>query len=208
VAVAVPEDRAPGTPPLKPPEVVVAEVTDPAAPADAAPPRTRPLRLAWDLVKVVVAVVVVVTLLHAYVVEPYVVHGTSMEPTFESSQRLFVSKFVPNLESIERGDIVIFEHPLEEGKRLIKRVIGLEGDRIEIRAGRVYLNDARLEEPYISAPDDTFFGPHTVEAGCFFALGDNRAFSDDSRRFGDVKVKTVVGRALLRFYPIRSIKLY
>jgi signal peptidase I len=157
----------------------------------------------WELVKTLVLVVVFVVTIRAFVVEAYVIHGKSMEPTFHDSERLLISKFAPRFEELHRGDIVIFNHPDEPGKRLIKRVIGLPGEEIQIVDGRVYVDGTLVDEPYLEATlrDGTHMAKVLIEADHYFVLGDNRDISNDSRRMGTVPRDAVVGKALVLFYP-------
>lgn len=178
----------------------------PAAPAPERPPGAA--RMIWELIKINVVVVVLVVTMRAFVVEAYVVHGASMEPTFEHSQRLLITKFAPHIDHLERFDIVIFEHPEEPGKRLIKRIIALPGEAIEIRSGAVLVDGEPLVEPYVVGVDGTWFDRHIIPPGCYFVLGDNRAVSNDSRRIGDVRVESIIGRAIVRFYPWGSLKFF
>lgn len=190
-----------------PPDRLAAEaLSEEQAPTP--PPPTRLRAMVWELVKVSVIVAVLVTTMRTFVVEAYVVHGQSMRPTFEENERLLISKFAPRFSDLERGDIVVFAHPTDEGKRLIKRVVGLPGETIEILGGQVYVDEAALEEPYATIPDAAYFPPHKVPEGCYFVLGDYRGVSNDSRSIGDVNVEAIVGRALLRFYPWSTLRVF
>jgi signal peptidase I len=155
----------------------------------------------WDLVKVVVAVLVCVITIRTFVAEAYVVQGASMEPTVHNRERLLITKFAPRFEDLTRGDIVIFEHPREPGKRLIKRIVALPGESVEIRLGQVLIEGEVLNEPYLSPEFGTHMNSHIVAEGCYFVLGDNRSVSNDSRRLGDVHRSRIIGKAIFRFYP-------
>ncbi|GIW72751.1 MAG: signal peptidase I [Planctomycetota bacterium] len=163
--------------------------------------RLRTVSAVWELCKTLAIVVVLVFGLRTFVVEAYVIHGTSMEPTFHPNERLLVSKFAPRFEAIQRGDIIVFRHPTEPGKRLIKRVLGLPGETVEIEDGQVYIDGRLVEEPYLGLPGGGDFGPHRVPPNCYFVLGDNRKISNDSRVIGDVPADLVLGKAFLLFYP-------
>lgn len=158
---------------------------------------------AWELLKTLILVLVFVTTIRAFVVEAYVIHGKSMEPTFRDSERLLISKFAPRFEELARGDIVIFNHPEEPGKRLIKRVIGLPGETVRIEDGRVLINGRPLAEPYLDSAlhDGSQMRSIVVEADHYFVLGDNRDISNDSRRIGTIPRDAIVGKALVLFYP-------
>ncbi len=134
----------------------------------------------------------------------FIVDGASMEPTFESNQFLIVSRVNYLLGSPQRGDVVVFHYPANPTNDYIKRVIGLPGDTVEIRETWVYVNDQALDEPYIAqpctrvaCPDDSW----TLAADEYFMMGDNRNRSSDSRRFGPVQRRHIVGEVLLRYWP-------
>jgi signal peptidase I len=120
--------------------------------------------------------------------------GPSMEPTFKSGDTLFV--FERPLSEIRRGDLVAFSSP-GRGQQFIKRVIAVAGDVVEIRDGKLYLNGAVQDEPYIKEPTRYTLPPRTVPAGTLFVLGDNRNSSADSHVFGPVSGEVVLGVALL-----------
>ncbi|BCU82946.1 signal peptidase I [Polycladomyces abyssicola] len=113
-----------------------------------------------------------------------VVNGTSMQPTLENGDRLLVNKFSFLFEKPKVGDVITFEDPSQNGRYLVKRVIGIPGDRIEIKNGAVYRNGKRVNEPYAKCPvEDGNFGPMTVKPETVFVMGDNRQrfASRDSR---------------------------
>lgn len=104
-----------------------------------------------------------------------VVNGTSMEPTLEDGDRLLVNKFHFLFEEPEKGDVVTFADPSREGKYLVKRVVGMPGDRIEIKGGDLYRNGKKVYEPYIESEiEDGAYGPVVVREGYVFVMGDNR----------------------------------
>ncbi|CAN5904377.1 signal peptidase I [soil metagenome] len=134
------------------------------------------------------------------VAEPFKIPSESMVPTLEIGDRVLANKVAYDLSNVKRGDILIFRSPVD-GAVLIKRAVGLPGDTLEIRAGKLYLNNKVKDEPYINV-DARFaqpFGP--VPAGNFFAMGDNRMNSTDSRSYGPVPQENLVGEAEVRFWP-------
>ncbi len=194
--------------PLVSPEPVA--ITNEAAPTESTGSRFR--SSAFELLKTLVLVLVLVVTIRAFVVEAYVINGKSMEPTFHDSERLLISKFAPRFEELERGDIVIFQHGDDE-KRLIKRVIGLPGDEVEIRGGFVHVNGKRLDEPYLEDSDrdpTSNYGPRIVPPDHYFVLGDNRPTSNDSRReaVGFIGREQIIGKALILFYPPSKIRIF
>lgn len=147
------------------------------------------------------------------VAAPFYIGSESMEPTLHGCQgctndRLLINKLAYDLEEPERGDIVLFHDP-EGGKEpLIKRVVGLPGDRIALRHGKLSLNGEPQQEPYVvnracirGAPKTCSFGPVRVPKAHVFVMGDNRVHSYDSRFFGPVPEDSLIGEALFRFWP-------
>lgn len=128
------------------------------------------------------------------------VRGASMEPSLHSGQYLIVSKLSYRLGEPQRGDIVVFEPPNGGGEDYIKRIIGLPGEQIEIRDGWVWVDGYRLEEPYL-ASQTSHMGSWTLGADEYFVLGDNRANSSDSRSWGPLPRKNLVGKAWLCYWP-------
>lgn len=129
--------------------------------------------------------------------KPVVVRQTSMYPTLQEGDYLFIVR----TNDYARGDIVVFSSAELGEENLIKRVIGVAGDTVEISGGRVYLNGEALEEPYLDASVVTEGQMTvTVSEGCVFLLGDNRAVSIDGRAFGEIAVSDVLGEAKLRLF--------
>ena len=145
-------------------------------------------------------------LIITFLYQPVRVEGTSMLPRLEDHDRLFINKFVYHIESIHRGDIVVFHYPRDPEKSYIKRVIALPGDRIWIEHGRVWLNGVSLDEDYV--PDrfrDTRSMPETViPEDSYFMLGDHRSISSDSREFGPVERDLIYGKAVFVYWPARD----
>jgi len=142
------------------------------------------------------------------VAAPFHIPTESMVPTLMVKDRLLVNKLAYDLKDPERGDIALFENQQGEEDPLIKRVIGLPGERLELRDGQVFIDGDALEEPYLERdackpgyPKTCFFGPVTIPRNHYFMMGDNRTNSLDSRFFGPVPEKDVVGEALVRFWP-------
>jgi signal peptidase I len=142
------------------------------------------------------------------IASPYKIPTPSMVPTIEVRDRILVNKLAYDLESPKRGDVVFFENQQGGKTPLVKRVVGLPGDKIEIRGGKLLLNGEPQQEPYVVnracapfAPKTCSFGPVTVPRGHVFVIGDNRTHSLDSRFFGPVPEKDLIGEALVRFWP-------
>lgn len=161
-----------------------------------------------DVIMVVV-VLLAVFLIKNYVLINAVIPSGSMENTIMTGDRVFGSRLSYRFGEPERGDIVIFKFPDNEEELYIKRVIGLPGDKVDIRDGLVYLNDSQepLEEPYLRETPTGDFGPYEVPEGCYFMLGDNRNWSKDSRLWEHTYVTRdeILAKAVFRYYPFDAI---
>jgi signal peptidase I len=163
--------------------------------------------LSWvrDLAfSVLIAVVSIV-----FIYQPVKVEGTSMLPGLTDQERIFINKFTYRfgLESIGRGDTVVFEYPGDNTKSYIKRVIGLPGDHIRIDHGQVYVNDRPLQEDYVEPDyrDDFSMRELVVAPGEYFVLGDHRNSSSDSRVWGNVPRKSIYGKAVFCYWPLSKL---
>ena len=148
-------------------------------------------------------------LLFTFVVRVVAVNGSSMVPTLHSGDRLLVQS---SLFGVDRGDVVVVDSYIEYGKPLVKRVIAVGGDQVDIdaEAGQVFVNGQLLDEPYIAEPTHQAGNmefPLTVPEGCVFVMGDNRMHSTDSRfqDIGFIDERDILGRVLYRIYPFDSI---
>ena len=142
-----------------------------------------------------------------FIYQPVKVEGTSMMPSLDDQERIFVNKFVYRLEPIERGDIVVFRYPRDPSKSYIKRVVGTEGDRIRIEGGQVYVNDEPLDERYVppAYTDARSLPEIVVPPHCYFVLGDHRSMSSDSREFGPVNESYIYGKAVFGYWPMDKL---
>jgi signal peptidase I len=170
----------------------------------------------FEIVETLVLTLIIFLVIQTFVAQPYKVQQQSMEHTLEPDQYVLVDKLTPRFDTYKRGDIVVFSPPpdwaREDDTPFIKRVIGLGGETVEIRDGKVFIDGTELEEPYLfaAAPDDPT-QPTTVPGdehrwvipeGELFLMGDHRSNSADSRMFGPVEAGQVIGRAWLRYWPI------
>jgi signal peptidase I len=142
-----------------------------------------------------------------FLYQPVKVEGTSMMPSLEDQERIFVNKFVYRLEPIRRGDIVVFRYPRDPSKSFIKRVVGLAGDRVEIDAGRVFVDGKLLDEDYVprAYEDQRSYPEMIVPPDCYFVLGDHRTLSNDSRDFGPVNERYIYGKAVFGYWPVDKL---
>jgi len=150
--------------------------------------------------------------IRTFVAEARWIPSESMVPTLQKYDKLIVDKLSYHFVNPQRGDIVVFspttnikkEHPnLKDA--FIKRIIGLPGDKVEIKGERVYINDRPLQEKYIEAPPQYQYGPVTVPHDSYLVLGDNRNNSYDSHFWGFVPRENIIGRAVVRFWPPNRI---
>ena len=155
-----------------------------------------------DLVVSAAISVLIITFLY----QPVRVEGTSMLPRLEDHDRLFINKFVYHIESIQRGDVVVFHYPRDPEKSYIKRVIALPGDRLRIDRGQVWLNGNPLDEGYVPRRyrDNRSMAEMIVPDDTYFMMGDHRSISSDSREFGPVERDLVYGKAVFVYWPAKD----
>ena len=155
------------------------------------------------LIILLVSFVLVFGFVRPFVVEAFWIPSASMVPTLKYGDRVLVNKFIYRFTEPQRGDVIVFKSVEGDGQDLIKRVVGVPGDKIAVRGGRLFVNGEPQKEPYVNKkyPDRSFYAPTTVPKDHVFAMGDNRANSQDSRVFGPVPEKNIEGEAFLRFWP-------
>lgn len=163
-----------------------------------------------EIVSIVVIAFVLAMILRAYVLEGRIIPSGSMLPTIQEQDRVMVNKFIYYFKDPERGDTVVFEPPavLHSDEDYIKRVIGLPGETVEMKNGKVYINGKALVEPYLAEPLDYEFGPVTVPDDALLVLGDNRNASFDSHRWNAWLTRDhLKGKAFIIYWPIQHITL-
>jgi signal peptidase I len=136
-----------------------------------------------------------------FAVENFRIEGYSMEPNFHDGQFLLVNKIAYKVGHPQRGDVIIFHFPLDTRKNYIKRVVGLPGDTVQIKAGRVYINGTLMTERFPIEHADYDWGPSTLGENEYFVLGDNRPESSDSHFWGPVPAQDIVGKAWVSYWP-------
>ncbi len=138
------------------------------------------------------------------------VEGQSMAPTLEDQDRLIVNKAAYKIGEPRRGDIVMLWYPVDPDKSFVKRVIAEEGNKVRIVDGRVFVDDVELEDGYVPSEyrghDD--WGPQVIPEGYYFVMGDHRNNSSDSRHWGPVPKKYIIGKVQLRWWPIREARVF
>ena len=184
--------------PLPEPTVLSQEPAPTALP----PQRTWLAQTTQDIVSTVLPAIVIALLMHLFLAQSSVVYGESMQPNFFTDQRLIIEKVSYHLHGPERGDVIVLSDPDGGPLPLIKRVVGLPGERITVAGGRVYIDGKLLAEPYLT--QDTPGGTHTWVVPPFqvFVMGDNRSNSRDSRFFGPIPIDSILGHAVFRYWPL------
>jgi signal peptidase I len=150
--------------------------------------------------------VAISTFIIVFLYQPVRVEGTSMLPMLQDQDRLFINKIAYRVGEIHHGDVVVFEYPGDHTKSYIKRVIALPGDRLRIDDGTVYVNGARLAEPYVPNRfmDDRSIPEMVLPAHEYFMMGDHRSISSDSRDFGPVDRSLIYGKAVFVYWPLEQ----
>lgn len=170
----------------------------------------------WEVVKVAIVAAVIVAPVRYFVFQPFLIKGQSMEPNFENGDYLIIDELTYRFRQPERGEVVVFKYPEDPSQKYIKRIIGLPGETVEIKGGQVTIYPA-VEEVFPIAPSIPFTlqefvylppalttsgeAKMTLGENEYFVLGDNRAGSYDSRRWGLLTGENIIGRALLRLWP-------
>jgi signal peptidase I len=177
----------------------------PQSPALVLSPTRKPGMSGW--IRDVVISLAVSAFFIIFLYQPVKVEGTSMMPTLQDQERVFINKFVYKLEPIERGDVVVFRYPRDPSKSYIKRIIAVAGDRVRIDAGVVYVNGRRMGEDYVPRMyEDVRSYPETiVPPHSYFVLGDHRNLSNDSRDFGPVDEDFIYGKAVFGYWPVEKL---
>ena len=173
-------------------------------------PKTTEQQHSWprfvlEIVLIVGAAFVLALVIQQFVVKPFEIPSGSMEPTIAEGDRILCNRFIYRFADPKRGDVAVFNSDLSTVP-LIKRIIGLPGDRIAVKDGRLYLNgqpqnEPELKDQYIQGE----FPEITVPEGRYFMMGDNRNNSDDSRFIGTIPRKAILGKAFARYWPLSRI---
>jgi signal peptidase I len=215
-----PEPVAADEPAQAPAAPFAARVDAPADGYTAVPPvsaaATRGDRLAawqeefWAWMKTLASAALYAIVIVTFVFQVARVEGLSMAPTLDDQDRLIVNKLIYRMSDPRRGDIVMLYYPLDPDKMFVKRVIAEEGDQVRIVDGRVYVNDVPMPSEYVpveyQSHDD--WGPQVIPQGHYFVMGDHRNNSQDSRHFGFVPKRYIVGKVQVRWWPVPQARTF
>jgi len=157
----------------------------------------------FDLTKWIILVLVVLILVNVFWLTIFVVDGISMEPTFKDNEIVALNKFYFNNNDPIRGDVVVVRYPGDPvKKKYVKRIVGLPQDNVKISNGKIYINGIQIDEDYLAYDVDSDpNGSWKLKDDEYFLMGDNRPFSNDSRYFGPVEKRFLVGKAIAIIYP-------
>jgi len=161
----------------------------------------------WEILKIVFIALVIVIPIRYFLFQPFIVKGQSMEPNFEDSNYLIVDELSYRFRDPQRGEVVVFRYPRNVSQRFIKRIIGLPGEKIEIEASVVMVDGKILDESeYFPSGVQTLGNIQiSLDENEYFVLGDNRISSFDSRQWGTLPRKNIIGRVLIRAWPITTL---
>jgi signal peptidase I len=171
-----------------------------------------------ELIRSIIIVVVLAYVIRAFVLQPFIVDGSSMEPLLQNNDYLLVDKLSYHFEAPKRGDVIVFRYPEDTSVNYVKRIIGLPGETVIFKDGKVEIvnsahpNGFILNEPYIIDHSPTLLPPgvsnsYVVPKGSYFVMGDNRPASSDSRIWGFMPMSDMIGRVVLEAYPINDIHI-
>lgn len=166
----------------------------------------------FDTVQIFIIALAIVIPIRYFLFQPFFVSGASMEPNFKSGEYLLIDEISYRFREPERGEVIVFKYPKDKTSFYIKRIIGLPGEAIEIKEGKIKIYNLErpggeiLDEKYIVETTSGFF-KISLNRDEYFVLGDNRDHSSDSRNFGPVPRKNIIGRAWLGAFPSSGIQL-
>lgn len=168
----------------------------------------------WDFIGLFLISLAIVIPIRQFVVQPFLVRGESMFPTFENLDYLFVERVSYYIREPKRAEVIVFRYPRDEREYYIKRIVGLPGEEVEIKEGNVFIKTINGKEIEVK---ESYLPPNIMTAGDidvhlgkneYYVLGDNRGASSDSRSWGTLPAKDIVGRAWLRLWPISKVQAF
>ncbi|MBI4993512.1 signal peptidase I [Candidatus Wolfebacteria bacterium] len=170
----------------------------------------------WEIVEVALVAVISVLIIRNFLVQPFLVNGASMEPNFHNNDYLLIDEVSYRFREPQRGEVMVFKYPGNENYYYIKRVIGLPGEEVKIKDGKILIfngknsNGIELDEKYLPFRLDANGKDEEIKLkdGEYFVMGDNRQFSFDSRNWGPVKKNEIIGLVRVRLWPIDSVMAF
>lgn len=169
----------------------------------------------WEVAEVILIAVVTVFFVRTFLMQPFLVSGASMEPNFSTGNYLLIDEVTYRLRAPERGEVVVFKYPNDPSVYYIKRIIGLPGEQVVVRAGGVEIINKehpegfKVDEAYLDTSLKTLGNIDSVLGeNDFFVMGDNRSFSYDSRSWGSLPKDNIIGIVRLRLFPVSSIEAF
>lgn len=168
----------------------------------------------FDLIQTLVIAGAIFVVIYAFLFRPYQVNGLSMYPSFENGEYVLTNLITKRFGEFKKGDVIVFNSPVEEKKDFIKRIIATEGDTISLNKGSFYLNGQLLEEDYLPSNYVTNGGSFLSEGaqirvpeGQYFMAGDNRSNSSDSREWGFVTESEIIGKSFFVYWPLNRLRV-
>jgi signal peptidase I len=174
------------------------------------------LDFSFETIRVVIVSLIIIFVVRSFIIQPFFVKGSSMEPNFEDGDYLIVNEIGYRLEEPKRGDVIIFRYPNDPSEYFIKRIIGLPGETIQISDGAITIFNAEHPEGFV-LDESRYLLDSVVTTGSdleelgegeYYVLGDNRGASSDSRRWGVLEKKYIIGKAWVRAWPFDSITVF
>lgn len=166
----------------------------------------------WEMIKVVAISLAIILPVRYFLVQPFYVKGSSMDPTFHDFEYLIIDELTYRFHEPQRGDVIVMRNPSQHREYFIKRIVGLPGDTITITNGRVAIEGVDLDESlYLSPLIKTYTSGEatiTLNGNEYFVMGDNRGVSHDSRRFGPVDQSEFIGRVWIRAWPFTRFDVF
>ncbi len=168
----------------------------------------------WEVAKIIIIALVIVVPIRYFLFQPFLVKGASMEPNFQNGNYLIVDEITYKFRQPERGEVIVFRYPQDLSQRYIKRIIGLPGETVEIKDGKVEISknfETKVLDESIYLPSNLTTPGNikiTLDDNDYFVLGDNRPASSDSRSWGTLPKQDIIGRVFLRALPFASLTIF
>ena len=173
------------------------------------------LNFTWEILKIVIIALAIIIPIRYFLIQPFFVNGASMDPNFLDGDYLIIDEISYRLNEPKRSDVIIFRYPLDPSQFFIKRVIGLPGETVKIEDGKVFIYSIETSDERIILDESAYLEDSytpgnleiTLEEDEYFVLGDNRMASSDSRKWGELDEKYIIGRAWIRAWPFNRAVL-